>query len=148
MIANVSVSLHCPLQQSAAHTDTHSYLLFGVADQLLLRLDEANGGNRACVPAERTHRLWVHTRVPQQDLMINTCRGYNQICRIRRGTAFKFMKPFRFSPQFNVQLGIWQLWCVFIPLWVFVRPLIWYKFAYIQIKLIWQGKCDHLLNYN
>lgn len=37
------------------HTD--SYLIFGVAEQLLLALHEADGDDRACVPTEHTHWL-------------------------------------------------------------------------------------------
>ena len=36
-------------------TRTNSYLIFGVAEQLLLGLHEANCGDRARVPAERTN---------------------------------------------------------------------------------------------
>lgn len=45
------------LAERCTHTDTHSHLVFGVAEQLWLGLHEANCGDRARVPAERTHWL-------------------------------------------------------------------------------------------
>lgn len=67
----------------AAHRDTHSYLIFGVAEQLLLGLHEANCRDGTCVLTEDTNWLRGNIRVPQQDLMIHTCCGYNQSERIQ-----------------------------------------------------------------
>lgn len=54
------------------------HLVFGVAEQLLLVLHKAHGGDRSVVAAEHTHRFRGHVRIPQQDLMIESRCGYNK----------------------------------------------------------------------
>jgi len=60
------------------HTKTHSYLVFGIAEQLLLGLHEVNSSDRARVPSERKHQPRGHKWVPQQDLMVHTRCGCSQ----------------------------------------------------------------------